>query len=398
MSWLGLSVGNICLKITSSSLTDLLTSLNVAGIVLNNIEPINELSTLITINKKDFVTLKRILSHREDQWIIQNKSGFYWTLVRLKERPIFISGLLVILMLIIFLPGRVLFVDIEGNQLIPEKKILDAAQQCGIVFGASRREIRSERIKNELLALLPELQWTGVNTYGCVAIITVREKSIKTEENNNTAVCSIIAAKDGIINNMTVLRGNPLCKVGEAVKEGQLLVSGYTDCGLTVRAEAADAEIFAQTKRSLECVSLAESDNRTTYTYKKEFYALKVGKKLINFFKYTGISDTTCVKMYEEKNLLLPGDFALPVTLVKITYYFYDTTNITTDNIDTYSWMRHQAEAYLQSQMLSGQILQRFETVKITKSVCSLSGHYACEELIGQIRTEEIWNYNGKSN
>lgn len=398
MNWLGLLVDNICLKITSASLNDLLRSINAAGIVLNNIEPIDELNALITIKKHDYKRIKRMLLDRGDQWNIQKKSGLYWTLAKLKKRPVLVFGLFMLLALLLILPGRVLFVTVEGNQKTPEKKILDAAQQCGIHFGASRRVIRSERIKNELLEALPDLQWTGVNTYGCVAIITVREKSVNNYNKKNTYVSSIIASKDGIIKDITVLRGNPLCKVGEAVKEGQVLVSGYTDCGLTVRAETANAEIIAQTKRSLNCISLIESEERKEFTSKEEFYAIKVGKKLINFFKYTGISDATCVKMYEEKNLLLPGDFALPVTLVKITYYYYNTASVTADNVDSYCWISKQAEEYLQSQMLSGQILQRLETVTLANDVCIMYGHYACEEMIGKIRTEEIWNHNGKSN
>ena len=43
--------------------------------------------------------------------------------------------------------------------------------------------IRSEKVKNSLLQRIPQLQWAGINTDGCVAVISVREKTaIKNSE------------------------------------------------------------------------------------------------------------------------------------------------------------------------------------------------------------------------
>lgn len=47
-------------------------------------------------------------------------------------------------------------------------------------------------MKNALLSAIPELQWAGVNTYGCRAVISVRERTLperKPEPENRGQHC-----------------------------------------------------------------------------------------------------------------------------------------------------------------------------------------------------------------
>jgi hypothetical protein len=46
-------------------------------------------------------------------------------------------------------------------------------------------------------------------------------------------------------------------------------------------------------------------------------YSILLGKKRINFYKGSGIYDGSCVKMVSQYHLTLPGDYVLPVTVVK---------------------------------------------------------------------------------
>jgi len=75
--------------------------------------------------------------------------------------------------LTVLLPTRVWFIRVEGNGELPARRIMEAAEVCGVYFGASMRELRSEQVKNHLLYAIPELRWAGVNTSGCTVVITV---------------------------------------------------------------------------------------------------------------------------------------------------------------------------------------------------------------------------------
>ena len=206
-----------------------------------------------------------------------------------------------------WLPSRVLFVQIEGNTHVESRRILESAARCGIAFGASRREIRSEKIKNALIECIPELSWVGVNTYGCTAVISVRERVKESDTENIHGVSSIVASCDGVIRQITVLQGNRVCSVGQAVTKGQVLISGYTDCGISIQATAAKGEVFAETSRSVTAIFPRVCMQRGEKQCIEQKYAVIIGKKRINFSNSSGILGTSCVKMYTEKYLTLPS-------------------------------------------------------------------------------------------
>lgn len=49
------------------------------------------------------------------------------------------------------------------------------------------------------------------------------------------AVANVVAARDGVLTEVSVTEGMRLCAVGDTVRQGQLLVSGYEDYGLFIR-------------------------------------------------------------------------------------------------------------------------------------------------------------------
>jgi len=330
---------------------------------------------------------------------IIRSEGLFLTLKSLVKRPVLCIGMAVLLAAACWLPGRILFVQVEGNSAIPDKYILEQAEICGIRLGAVRRDVRSEKMKNALLSAIPQLQWAGVNTSGCVATISVREKSTPEEHvQEQTGVAGVVAARDGVILDCTVLRGNSLCHVGQAVKEGQLLVSGYTDTGLIVKATRAKAEVYAQTLRELEIISPKASVNRGEKSREIKKYGLLIGKKLINFSKDSGISDAGCVKMYSEEYLTLPGGFQLPVGVFCETLIVYDTAEQIPADAEEFNWLESAAAEYLQTQMIAGKILDADTQLSAGAESYSIRGRYACIEMIGKEKNEEIWQQDGENN
>jgi sporulation protein YqfD len=301
----------------------------------------------------------------------------------LLRRPVLVIGLCLLAFLALYLPSRVLFIQVEGNNLIPAKLIMEQAQKYGVTFGANRREIRSEQVKNGLLGAIPQLQWVGVTTEGCVAKIHVRERSEPELSGQNFAVTSIVASRDGVIKSFTAHRGSALCKVGQAVTKGQVLISGYTDCGLSIRADQAEGEIMAQTNRQISAVTPDFQLTKGSIIRSEKKFSLIIGKNRINFYKDSGILDTTCVKMYSENYMTLPGSFYLPVILLTEEWIYYDLTE--SETVDAETVLLDFADRYLASQMIAGQILHRSEAVDGNV----LEGEYACLEMIGQVRYEE---------
>lgn len=377
-------------EITCADTAFLLNTLLNEGIDVCNAEYCNELVLQMTVANNDYKTLCALAEKQGASVKELKRIGVFWTMFTLGKRPVLLAIATILLILFCYLPSRVLFVAVEGNESVPANQILEAAEECGIGFGASRRQIRSEKMKNALLQKIPQLQWAGINTSGCTAIISVREKSVaEYETNTEKQVGSIVAARDGIIQNYTVFRGNPLCSVGQAVKAGQTLISGYTDCGIYVQATKAKAEVRALTSRELEVITPAPTAKRGELIAKKTAYSIRIGKKLIKLTKDSGILGATCAKIYLEEYVHLPGGFQLPVALIKETFFTYSDEGHTSAVTDDNTWLYSFARSYLHDTMIAGQILAAQAEVNALDGASYLYGRYACIEMIGQVKYEQ---------
>ena len=371
---------------------DMLQKIWESGIVIRCVENIDPLTVRAIIDSSDLMSLEYLAKRYAWKVNVLKRSGAAYSTRRLLKRPVFLVGIILILLLTVYLPGKILFVTVEGNSRVADSMILSAAQECGVTFGASRKDIRSEKIKNGLLAAIPQLQWVGVNSAGCVATIQVKERSVADTEDTERGVCSIVASKDAVIRSCDVRNGSRVCRIGQAVKEGQLLVSGYVDCGNHIRATRADAEIFGQTQRELTVISPTDTSVRGAVSREQTRYRLIIGKKLIKLYKDSGISGGSCVKMKTQYVLTLPGGFSLPIALERENLTYYDVAPVARLNEDAFVWLDGFARNYLLDQMVAGSIVDDTSNFSVADGLCVLRGRYQCLEMIGKVHTEELFN------
>ncbi|MBQ8835232.1 MAG: sporulation protein YqfD [Oscillospiraceae bacterium] len=390
--------GMVEAELTSAALDTAFQAINRQDISVYQVIPVSDLTVRFQIRRKDQKKLAALCEKRGETLTLCGRRGIFWPMRDFLTRPVLIAGLLAFLCLATYLPTRVLFVQVEGNSEVPAKLILVAAEESGIRFGASRREVRSEKMKNALLSAVPQLQWAGVNTAGCVAVISVRERSLTDTEENEDPVSSIVAATDGLIYSCTATQGTLLCSEGEMVRQGQVLISGYTDCGLCIQATCAEGEIYAQTNRKITAIMPAEGVGRGGLEGETKKYSLLFGKNRINLWKGSGISDTSCGRMYEEYYITLPGGFRLPFGIGVETLQFYEMEVSAASLPMGEQLLTQYARSGVLSQTVAGSI--RTETVSVTQEngVLYLEGSYGCTEMIGRVQREQIGEAYGKGN
>ncbi len=389
--------GLLHVELTSAEPEAALAAVNGKGIELCRLQQISDLTCRFMIRRADYKALAALTNKRGENLKILKRIGIYWAIKGLAGRPVLLLGMAAILALSLYLPSRILFVRVEGNTTVPTRQILYAAEESGICFGSSRRTIRSEKVKNGLLASIPQLEWAGVNTSGCVATISVRERAYQSNPPEETGVSSIVADRDGLILSVTVTRGTGLCKVGQGVKTGQTLISGYTDCGIIIQAAPAEGEVYAQTNRELNAVTLSEYEKPGEVTSEGKKISLILGKKRINLWKDSGILTGSCGRMYEEYYVTLPGGFQLPIALCIETYVTRETVPGILDGAAAKEQLEDFAERCLREQMIAGEVLSREESVTKEQGVYALTGEYVCTEMIGRVQREKIGDINGKN-
>lgn len=385
------------IRIVSADVAGFLASLNSLGIVVYDVELVDDLTAQLSVRRADVSKVAAMSERRGDSLKCLNPGVGLGLLSLIRSRFVLIAGIFLLVLLILCLPGKVLFVTVEGNDRIPDNQILEQAAACGVSFGQTRRLVRSEQVKNMLLERIPELKWVGVNTYGCLAVIQVREREAEESVEDITGAGNIVASRDGVIRSVEIWKGNPLCQVGDAVKQGDILVSGFVDYGIVTQAQRAKAEIYASTSREntvqtpLNCVS------RGAVISVERKYGMIIGKNRINFYKDSRILDGTCVKMYTEECLALPGGFILPITFVREVWITYEMQDAQVEEQCAYSLMRDASREYVNSVMIAGEILDQEEIITASETGYQLYGKYSCLEMIGREKDEEIWQYNGEN-
>ena len=132
-----------------------------------------------------------------------------------------------------------------------------------IGVGTKSRTIDAKDVKRHMMMQLDELKYFSVNIEGNV--LTVQAAAAKSPPENQTkqGIHDVIARKDGVIRKISVGRGTQLCKQGDAVVRGQVLVDalvrkqGELDADRLTDANAqvwADVRYYVTRKLPLEAV------------------------------------------------------------------------------------------------------------------------------------------------
>ena len=385
------------LELTCADVAQFLDHAAKGGIQLQDVCWVNALTVRLLVSRHGCRKVTILANRMGAQVRILSREGVYWRVRSLFMRPFFLTGMFLILLMGVLLPGRICFVTVQGNLQVDSTRILEAASEYGILFGASRRHVRSEQVKNQLIEAIPELQWVGVNTKGCTAVISVREKARPEAVSTETEPCDIVALRDGIILDCSATRGKLLCTSGQAVSQGDVLISGGGSLLNVDTVIGASGEIFAATRRQFRVLTPDFALVRGCDDSRRVKFSLQIGKNLINFFKGSGISGSSCVKMYSKYVLTLPGGFSLPVALIKWTLDSGDIISEPLSENDIRGLLSTFASSYLGEQMIAGQISRKFEVLAQQDGVYQLTGAYACTEMIGRAQKEQIGAYNGKT-
>ena len=388
---------SVLCTLTGADPAESLQAISKAGIPIREISRTDDLTVCFRCPARYRSQILRMREKRGDSLVFSHPQGWGTWVSAIKRRPVLVFGALFFLFLSLYLPTRVFFFSVEGNEHIPARQILETAEGCGIRFGVSRERLRSEKMKNALLAEIPELKWAGINTAGCTGVISVRERMPKPKQEVSAGIRSIAACRDGYITSCTVTKGNPLCAPGQVVKKGQILISGYTDCGISIRVTEAQGEVFALTGHALAVKTPAQHLVCRESGESKRRFSLIIGKKRINFWKGSGISAPTCGRMYAEYYITLPGGFRLPVCLAveTLTHRQFSPELLPPESLE--QEMKRESRNAVLDNTVAGTILREEHILSETEASYVLRSRFLCEEMIGRVITEEIGDTNGKT-
>lgn len=225
--------------------------------------------------------------------------------------------LLVLLALTVWFSAHIWEIDVTGNETLTGAEIRSALESAGVYPGVSSLTVDNAKVRSYLQGLLPELSWSTVQVHGSRAVVVVRERRPKPNVVDEERYGDLIAVKSGVLERVSILEGKREVRKGELVLAGQTLASGtIIDKQQETRYVHAMGEAWAQTWYEKTMVTPLEArETRETDRVRRRF-ALKICDFRMNFYKDSGISDGSYVKIETEVRPALFG-MSLPFSLVK---------------------------------------------------------------------------------
>lgn len=177
---------------------------------------------LAKVDASSFRPLRHIARMANCRLRIHKKRGFPFLLHRLRRRRMLFVGAVIFCLVLYFLSSLIWTVEVSGTKQIPAAKVKDLAAELNLCPGKFRFQVQRQRVVEHLMRELPGLSYVEVEV-GPRSRVRVTEKVLPAP---SVGACHLVAAKEGVIESVLTLSGQPLVKEGEPVKKGQILISG----------------------------------------------------------------------------------------------------------------------------------------------------------------------------
>lgn len=267
---------------------------------------------------------------------LEGRAGLPAFLAGFRRRYALLAGLALALAAVCLLSQFILTVEVSGNETVPSAVILMELSRQGVRPGAYGPGLDLRRISQEALRRIEGLSWMSVNLHGTRAEVLVRERSPSPTPRDETTPAHVVAAADGVLEEVEVLEGQALFREGQAVLAGEIVISGavdlkepqYAAVDAGQRLVHARGEVWAVTHRTLAACIPLEAQVKVYTGEEERRWSLSLLGRSVNFFGKASISSSGYDKMTTTHILTLPGGREMPLVLVETEYRAYETAAV----------------------------------------------------------------------
>ncbi len=179
------------------------------------------------VSVRSFQRIRRMVRESGVTIHIEKKKGIPLLLKKYRHRAVLLSGILFIAAFYIIMNQFIWFIEVEGTQKISHEEIINIMKNYGVKIGSLSSgvdEIYAGRYAVNHFS--GRLLWVSVNINGSKAVIEVRDYIDEHEDTTYGEPCNIVADFDGTLLSIETINGDKAAKPGNAVKKGDLLISG----------------------------------------------------------------------------------------------------------------------------------------------------------------------------
>ncbi len=272
---------------------------------------------------KDFIKLRKIIRKSDIKVHILKKKGLPFKTAKYNKRAGLIAGAVIFVLFLKIMSDFIWIIDITGNENVEKSEILSACKEIGIKEGLHKSKIHTKTDRERLLLKLDSLAWASLNIEGSRLTVNVSE-SKKNEK--PLPFSNLKSSADGIIKKIDIVSGNCVVKTGDAVKKGDVLVSGVIEKLSGTHFVRSAGTIIAETKRSITIKGKYKTEKTLENGKHKSKSVLEIFTLKIPLFlgqengKYTYEKKTETLKFLGQ---------ALPIRVYTKDFTFLETYKIT---------------------------------------------------------------------
>jgi len=273
----------------------------------------------LSIALSDFFQLRVLLKETGCRARIIRKKGLPFQIRRIKRRSGLFAGAISFVLILYMLSSMIWSVEIEGVKL-PETEILIRQElaKLGVKPGSFKFKTEDESIiQRKIMERMPTVTWVGYRYEGTTAYLKVVEKTLP-EQLSKTNPRHLVAKKKAIIYDFFVEQGQPMVKINQYVKPGDILVSGIIGKEDDSKIVSAKGKVWGEVwYESKVEVPLIQKRNVLTGD-QKELYYIKIGKWPLKVWGYGDIPFKNHLSTDKEFNFNIK-DWTFPISWVKET-------------------------------------------------------------------------------
>ena len=329
---------------------------------------------------KDYKKLHKIKGKNRITTRVVSRHGLPFTFRKYRLRVGFAAGFLLYFAILFYMQSFVWNINIVGNERISSDEIISVCRELGLKEGTPLRTVNSEALRTRLALKLPDIAWASVNIEGATATVNISE-SLPTEKSDKSP-CNLVAARDGIIERLEVAEGTVVCKVGQTVKAGDLLVSGITDYkDGTSKFGRSSGKVYAKTERTLsylatfvqsQKVYLGEPQNRRVLSFFGTDIPLYLGSLKGNFERNVTVRRCEWNGAY------------LPITLTEAAFYRVDSKAFLIDEAIARELALQKLSELEEQELMDAEILSKNVEFKVVEKGVEISATYTLIENISK--------------
>lgn len=293
--WINFFSGIIKVNVKGKGIERLLNKFIRENIMIWDIKRHGEEAVTFFILLKDIPKIRPLIRKSGCKMTFLNKKGFPFLIKKSISNSGFVLGFLSFLFIIFLLSNVVWGIEIEGAKPETEHKIMKELKKMGITKGKLQFFIKDvDEIQKDLTNNIKEITWIGVVLNGTTYQFDVVEKN-QPEPVEKLSPRNLVAKREGVITYMFVEEGQPLVKINEFVRKGQILISGTIGSDKHNKLVPARGKILGNTwYLSKVEVPLQSTFHVLTGSAQKKYF-LNIGKISIPVFGF----EKTKYKQYE---------------------------------------------------------------------------------------------------